>query len=48
MQTKRLALGLVAALAGVVAADEATDVHQLTGETFGDFVKTNDLVLAEC
>jgi hypothetical protein len=48
MQQKRLALGLLAALAGLVSADGDSDVAQLTKDTFGDFVKDNDLVLAEC
>jgi protein disulfide-isomerase A1 len=47
MHSKGLAFGLMAALAGLVSADDASDVTQLTGETFAEFVKTNDLVLAE-
>ncbi|KAI1142969.1 protein disulfide isomerase [Hypoxylon sp. FL0543] len=39
-------LGLLAA-AGVSAADAASDVTQLNKETFNDFIKSNDLVLAE-
>jgi protein disulfide-isomerase A1 len=38
-----VALGLVGA---AVAA--ASDVTSLTKDTFPDFVKSNDLVLAEC
>jgi hypothetical protein len=34
------------AMAGVAIAE--SDVAQLTGETFNDFIKGNDLVLAEC
>ena len=44
MQTaRRVAFGLLAA----AAVASASDVHQLTKDTFDDFVKTNDLVLAE-
>ncbi|KEY67533.1 hypothetical protein S7711_02451 [Stachybotrys chartarum IBT 7711] len=46
MQQKRLAFGLLAALAGLVSADES-NVTQLTQETFDDFIKGNELVLAE-
>jgi protein disulfide-isomerase A1 len=46
MQQKRLAAGLMAALAGLVAAE--SDVQQLTEATFKDFIGANDLVLAEC
>lgn len=45
---RRIALGLLAATAVASAADAASDVTQLNKETFEDFVKTNDLVLAEC
>ena len=38
-----LALGLVGA-----AVASASDVSDLTEKTFKDFVKSNDLVLAEC
>jgi hypothetical protein len=38
-----LAIGLVGA-----AVASASDVSALTKDTFGDFVKENDLVLAEC
>lgn len=48
MQHKRLAYGLLAAFAAVAKADDASDVAQLTKDTFDDFVKGNDLVLAEC
>ncbi|EMR61702.1 hypothetical protein MGN70_009838 [Eutypa lata] len=44
---RRIALGLLAAAAVSSAADAASDVAQLNKETFEDFVKTNDLVLAE-
>lgn len=48
MYTARNVLfGLLAAAAGVSAAD-ASDVTQLNKDTFNDFVKANDLVLAEC
>ncbi|KAJ1331244.1 protein disulfide-isomerase A1 [Microdochium nivale] len=44
MQTaRRVAFGLLAA----AAVASASDVTQLTKDTFDDFVKTNDLVLAE-
>jgi hypothetical protein len=45
---RTLALGLAAIAATVVAAEEASDVHVLGKDTFADFVKENDLVLAEC
>ena len=48
MQHKRICLGLFAAFAGLVNAADTSDVHQLTGKTFDDFVKANDIVLAEC
>lgn len=49
MYQKRIAYGLMAAFAAVgSAADAASDVEQLTKDTFDDFVKSNDLVLAEC
>ena len=49
MQQKRLAYGLMAALAGLASAEDvASDVATLTQDTFADFVKANDLVLAEC
>jgi protein disulfide-isomerase A1 len=38
-----VALGLLSA-----AVASASDVSALTAETFPDFVKDNDLVLAEC
>lgn len=41
---RRVAFGLLAA----AAVASASDVHQLTKDTFNDFVKDNDLVLAEC
>lgn len=40
----RIALGLLAA----AAIATASDVVQLKKDTFDDFVKANDLVLAEC
>ncbi|KAJ6786572.1 hypothetical protein PWT90_09334 [Aphanocladium album] len=46
MQHKRICLGLFAAFAGLVTAADS-DVTQLTKDTFDDFVKANDLVLAE-
>ena len=46
MQHKTLAAGLLAAFAAVARAE--SDVTQLTQDTFDDFVKANDLVLAEC
>jgi hypothetical protein len=48
MQTKRVCLSLLAAAAAVHAADAASDVVQLTKDTFKDFIKDNSLVLAEC
>ena len=45
---RRIALGLLAAAAVAHAADPASDVTQLNKDTFKDFVKANDLVLAEC
>lgn len=45
---KKVAFSLLAAAAATVSAADASDVHQLTKDTFDDFVKTNDLVLAEC
>lgn len=48
MHCKQITLGLLAALAGMVSAEGESDVHQLTQDTFADFVKANDLVLAEC
>jgi hypothetical protein len=41
---KKVALSVLAAAAAV----SASDVTQLKGETFDDFIATNDLVLAEC
>jgi protein disulfide-isomerase A1 len=46
MHHKRLACALMGALAAVATAE--SDVTQLTKDTFDDFIKTNDLVLAEC
>ncbi|POR34254.1 Protein disulfide-isomerase [Tolypocladium paradoxum] len=45
MHQKRLACGVLAAFAAVAAAE--SDVASLTKDTFKDFVKSNDLVLAE-
>ena len=42
--TQRLAFSLLAA----AAVASASDVTQLKKDTFDDFVKTNDIVLAEC
>ena len=36
-----------ASLSALVSAETASDVHQLTKDTFEKFVKDNDLVLAE-
>lgn len=41
---QKFALGLLAA----AAVATASDVAQLKKDTFDDFVKANDLVLAEC
>ncbi len=41
---QKFALGLLAA----AAVATASDVVQLKKDTFDDFVKANDLVLAEC
>jgi protein disulfide-isomerase A1 len=41
---QKLALGLLAA----AAVASASDVHQLKTDNFDEFIKTNDLVLAEC
>lgn len=46
MHHKRLACALMGALAAVASAE--SDVTQLTKDTFDDFIKSNDLVLAEC
>lgn len=35
-------------LAALAALATASDVHDLTQDTFDGFVKENDLVLAEC
>lgn len=48
MLHKRLAYGLLATLATFANAEGESDVHQLTKDTFDDFVKANDIVLAEC
>ncbi len=43
-RAQKFALGLLAA----AAVATASDVIQLKTDTFDDFVKSNDLVLAEC
>ena len=43
-KAQKIALGLLAA----AAVATASDVVQLKKDTFDDFVKANDLVLAEC
>lgn len=48
MQQKRLAAGLLAAFAAFTNAEGESDVASLTKDTFADFIKANDLVLAEC
>lgn len=40
--------GVLATTVALVAAEGDSDVAALTGETFDDFVKANELVLAEC
>lgn len=47
MHHKKIAFGLLAALASLASAEDKSDVHQLTEKTFDDFVKANPLVLAE-
>lgn len=47
MYHKRVACGLMAAMAAFASAADS-DVHQLTQDNFDEFVKTNNLVLAEC
>ncbi|KAI9902952.1 hypothetical protein N3K66_002304 [Trichothecium roseum] len=47
MQCKKLAFGLLTALAGMTNAEGDSDVTQLTQSTFDEFVKGNGLVLAE-
>ena len=41
---RNAALGLL----GAVALVAASDVHELKQDTFPDFIKEHDLVLAEC
>jgi hypothetical protein len=48
MHHKRIAFGLLAALASMASAEDKSDVHQLTEKTFDEFIKANPLVLAEC
>jgi hypothetical protein len=43
-RAQKFALGLLAA----AAVATASDVVQLKKDTFDDFIKANDLVLAEC
>jgi hypothetical protein len=43
-KAQRIALSLLAAAAWA----SASDVIQLKKDTFDDFIKSNDLVLAEC
>ena len=45
---RRIALGLLAAAAVAHAADPVSDVTQLNKDTFNDFVKDHEIVLAEC
>ncbi|KAF4122639.1 protein disulfide-isomerase A1 [Geosmithia morbida] len=47
MLHKQLAYGLMAVLASMANAEGTSDVHQLTKDTFDDFIKANDIVLAE-
>ncbi|KAF7548564.1 hypothetical protein G7046_g8627 [Stylonectria norvegica] len=47
MLHKRIACGLMAAMAAVANAADESDVHVLTEATFGDFIAENPLVLAE-
>jgi protein disulfide-isomerase A1 len=47
MQHKKIACSFMAALAAYASAADS-DVKQLTKDTFDEFVKSNDLVLAEC
>jgi hypothetical protein len=47
MHCKAIALGFLAAATGAFAAEDS-DVVQLQKDTFTDFIKGNDLVLAEC
>lgn len=48
MHQKRLAYGLMAAFSAFASAEDASDVETLTKDTFKDFIKGNELVLAEC
>ncbi len=47
MRHTKVTLGLLAAAASLVAAADASDVTQLKTDTFDEFVKSNDIVLAE-
>ncbi len=42
------ALAVSGFMAALAIADGASDVVQLKKDTFDDFIKANDLVLAEC
>ena len=44
---RSIALALVGATALASASDAASDVHDLKKDTFVDFIKSHDLVLAE-
>lgn len=44
---RSIALGLIGAAALASASDDVSDVHELKKDTFADFVKSHDLVLAE-
>ena len=48
LSARNIALGLLAAVAVVSAADADSDVVQLKKDTFDAFIKENSLVLAEC
>ncbi|KAK2589720.1 protein disulfide-isomerase precursor [Conoideocrella luteorostrata] len=47
MHHQKIAYGLLAAFASLAAAEDKSDVHQLTEKTFEAFVKENPLTLAE-
>lgn len=47
MHCKRVAFGLLAAATAAFAADDS-DVVQLQKDNFAEFIKGNELVLAEC
>jgi protein disulfide-isomerase A1 len=48
MHPKSISFSLLALAAAVVSAEGDSDVVQLKKDTFDDFIKANDLVLAEC